>query len=339
MWDHNSTDLGWILYFFHFVWSSSFSFGLKTRWFLGEDFFFGLYLFLVRKRVPPRNPAPGATILINTSATCHALNFDVVFFLPTGYSPLGISANPHQWGIPHRFRPPLPNANPKLNLTFNLNPNSIPNPLCLRFSKWHHLHLNTYQWAELSTHGMCSIKLVSKLIKTSPSYLGNQHCSYGIKPRLVPLRSFFALSDNKIKQDFKRYKVLKEKPQWKKLIELVTLTVQCVAYRYHNHSVFELFDVRIGCHFLLLYNRTIHCSDCSMLLRKLQSVHKFWMHLNTKTAKTDVWIHLLIVNWFASVDHGCRSRDWSWPRDRFLAFSVSTLLHRCWSWSQTIVVS
>ena len=74
MWNHNSTNLSPIPYF---VWSSPSSFGLKTHWFLGEDlflvfsyfwtkdplilrrrpFFFGLYLFLVRKRVPPRNSA------------------------------------------------------------------------------------------------------------------------------------------------------------------------------------------------------------------------------------------------------------------------------------------
>ena len=33
-----------------------------------RPFFFGLHLFLVRKRVPPRNPNPGATILSNASA-------------------------------------------------------------------------------------------------------------------------------------------------------------------------------------------------------------------------------------------------------------------------------
>ena len=59
--------------------------------------------FWYEKGVPPQNPAPGATILINTSATCHALNFDAVFFLPTAYFPLGNSAIPDQWGIPHRL--------------------------------------------------------------------------------------------------------------------------------------------------------------------------------------------------------------------------------------------
>ena len=40
---HNFTDLEWIPYFFHFVWSSPSSIGLKIHWFLGEDllrFFF-----------------------------------------------------------------------------------------------------------------------------------------------------------------------------------------------------------------------------------------------------------------------------------------------------------
>ena len=83
-----ATDLWWISYFFHFVWSSPSSFGLKTHrffrkdlffcWssdtfgpkthlFCNEDLFFGLHLFLVQKRVPPRNPAPGATIFSNAS--------------------------------------------------------------------------------------------------------------------------------------------------------------------------------------------------------------------------------------------------------------------------------
>ena len=87
MWNHNSTNLWWIPYFYHFVWSPPSSFGLKTHWFLGEDlfflglhilldrkptyfgpfFFFGLHLFLVQKRVPPRNPVQGATIFSNVS--------------------------------------------------------------------------------------------------------------------------------------------------------------------------------------------------------------------------------------------------------------------------------
>ena len=91
MWNHNSTDLWWIPYFFYFVWLSSSSFGLKNllifrrrpsfffglnilldrknTYFSVKTFFFGLHLlFLVRKRVPPRNP-PGATILSNASAS------------------------------------------------------------------------------------------------------------------------------------------------------------------------------------------------------------------------------------------------------------------------------
>ena len=65
-----------------------FLFGLKTLWFSGEDlffwsshtfgpislsfcsenlFFFGLCLFLVQKKVPTLNPAPGATIRSNAS--------------------------------------------------------------------------------------------------------------------------------------------------------------------------------------------------------------------------------------------------------------------------------
>ena len=39
----------------------------KLTYFAAETFF-GLQLFFVRKRVPPRNPAPGATILSNASA-------------------------------------------------------------------------------------------------------------------------------------------------------------------------------------------------------------------------------------------------------------------------------
>ena len=100
MWNHNSTDLWWTPYFFHFVWSSPSSFGLKTHWFLGEDLFFlvftcfwtenpfillrrpffsGLHLFLVRKRVPPRNPAPGATIFSNASDSTHHKNYIISF--------------------------------------------------------------------------------------------------------------------------------------------------------------------------------------------------------------------------------------------------------------------
>ena len=51
-WNHNSTDLWWIPYFFHFVWSSPSSFGLKTHWFLDKTppfFSFGLRILLDRK--------------------------------------------------------------------------------------------------------------------------------------------------------------------------------------------------------------------------------------------------------------------------------------------------
>ena len=55
MWNHNSTDLWWIL--FHFVWSSTFSFGLKTHWFLAKTFFLVFTYFwsenpLISKRRP-----------------------------------------------------------------------------------------------------------------------------------------------------------------------------------------------------------------------------------------------------------------------------------------------
>ena len=40
-----------------------------------KTFFFGLHLFLVRKRVPPRNPAPGATIFSNASGCAAVICF------------------------------------------------------------------------------------------------------------------------------------------------------------------------------------------------------------------------------------------------------------------------
>ena len=67
VWNRNSTDLWWIPFFFCFVWSLS-SFRPKTLSFCGE-FLFGFGLpFLDRKRVPPRNPLLGATILGNATA-------------------------------------------------------------------------------------------------------------------------------------------------------------------------------------------------------------------------------------------------------------------------------
>ena len=47
-------------------------FGSKIPYFYGEDLFFGLHQFLDRKRMIPRNPAPGATILSNATAISHA---------------------------------------------------------------------------------------------------------------------------------------------------------------------------------------------------------------------------------------------------------------------------
>ena len=95
--NHNTTDLWWIPFFFHFVWSQ-FSFRPKTHWFCGEDFFlyfFNLFFwssstsgpkthsfcredlffhqFLDQKRVPPRTPSPGATILSNATGSSHTV--------------------------------------------------------------------------------------------------------------------------------------------------------------------------------------------------------------------------------------------------------------------------
>ena len=71
MWNYNSTNLGWIPFFFHFVWSPS-SFGLTTHWFLGEDLF--IFFFLVftyfwyekgcHHEIPPRVPPSLATPLM-----------------------------------------------------------------------------------------------------------------------------------------------------------------------------------------------------------------------------------------------------------------------------------
>ena len=54
--------------FFHLVWSPT-SFSPKNQVILRrKPFFFGFHLFLDQKRVRPRNPAPGATILSNNTA-------------------------------------------------------------------------------------------------------------------------------------------------------------------------------------------------------------------------------------------------------------------------------
>ena len=96
MWNYNSTDLWWIPYFFHFVWSSPSSFRLKIHWFLDEDPFFwsshtfeskthlfcsGDLFFLVfpyfwyekgcHHKIPPRVPPFLATTLARSLFNSH----------------------------------------------------------------------------------------------------------------------------------------------------------------------------------------------------------------------------------------------------------------------------
>ena len=52
-------------------------FGPKIDYFFGEDFFFGLHLFLDRKGVTRRTPAPGA--IIHSNATVPRQSFFETF--------------------------------------------------------------------------------------------------------------------------------------------------------------------------------------------------------------------------------------------------------------------